>query len=64
MELTTEGGLDVIAHQARITDLSSALGEAGIIVSLFIEADEKTVAAAAEARRCGSGAAYRYVRGD
>ncbi|MYB89575.1 MAG: pyridoxine 5'-phosphate synthase [Proteobacteria bacterium] len=49
MELTTEGGLDVLAHQARITDLSSALGEAGIIVSLFIEPDEKTVAAAAEA---------------
>ena len=48
MELTTEGGLDVLAHQARITDLSSALSEAGIIVSLFIEADEKTVAAAAE----------------
>ncbi|MCY3804065.1 MAG: pyridoxine 5'-phosphate synthase [Gammaproteobacteria bacterium] len=49
MELTTEGGLDVLAHQARITDLSRALGEAGIIVSLFIEPDEKTVAAAAEA---------------
>lgn len=49
MELTTEGGLDVLAHQARITDLSGALGEAGIIVSLFIEPDEKTVAAAAEA---------------
>ena len=41
MELTTEGGLDVLAHQARITDLSSALSEAGIIVSLFIEADEE-----------------------
>ena len=53
MELTTEGGLDVLAHQARITDLSSALSEAGIIVSLFIEPDEKTVAAAAEA---GAGA--------
>ena len=48
MELTTEGGLDVLAHQARITELSGALGEAGIIVSLFIEPDEKTVAAAAE----------------
>lgn len=48
MELTTEGGLDVLAHRARITDLSGALSEAGIIVSLFIEADEKTVAAAAE----------------
>ena len=53
MELTTEGGLDVLGHQARITDLSSALSEAGIIVSLFIEPDEKTVAAAAEA---GAGA--------
>lgn len=49
MELTTEGGLDVLGHEARITDLSGALGEAGIIVSLFIEPDEKTVAAAAEA---------------
>lgn len=48
MELTTEGGLDVLGHQERITDLSSALSEAGIIVSLFIEPDEKTVAAAAE----------------
>lgn len=48
MELTTEGGLDVLGHQARITDLSGALSEAGIIVSLFIEPDEKTVAAAAE----------------
>ena len=53
MELTTEGGLDVLAHQARITALSGALSEAGIIVSLFIEPDEKTVAAAAEA---GAGA--------
>ncbi len=47
MELTTEGGLDVIAHQARISDLVAALKDAGIAVSLFIEPDEKVVDAAA-----------------
>ena len=47
MELTTEGGLDVIAHQARISDLVVALKDAGIAVSLFIEPDEKVVDAAA-----------------
>ena len=47
MELTTEGGLDVITHQARIRDLVSALREANIAVSLFIEPDEKMVDAAA-----------------
>ena len=53
MELTTEGGLDVMAHQARITELASALREAGIVVSLFIEPDEKMVEAAAQS---GAGA--------
>ncbi len=47
MELTTEGGLDVIAHRARISDLVAALKDAGIAVSLFIEPDEKVVDAAA-----------------
>lgn len=67
MELTTEGGLDVIAHQARISDLVVALKDAGIAVSLFIEPDEKVVDAAAR-----SGAAvielhtgvYAEARGD
>ena len=36
-ELTTEGGLDVIAHKDRIQDIVVALKEAGIQVSLFIE---------------------------
>lgn len=36
-ELTTEGGLDVIAHRDRVKDLVSALSETGIMVSLFIE---------------------------
>ena len=47
MELTTEGGLDVIGHQARISELVGALENAGIAVSLFIEPDEKIVDAAA-----------------
>ena len=67
MELTTEGGLDVIAHQARISDLVAALKDVGIAVSLFIEPDEKVVDAAAR-----SGAAvielhtgvYAEARGD
>ncbi len=36
-ELTTEGGLDVAAHAGRIGDICAALGEAGVLVSLFIE---------------------------
>jgi len=48
-ELTTEGGLDVITHQARIRELVSALHEAGIVVSLFIEANQNIVDAAADA---------------
>lgn len=36
-ELTTEGGLDVIAHKARLQELTLALQEANIQVSLFIE---------------------------
>lgn len=48
-ELTTEGGLDVIKHQARIKDLVTALKEASIAVSLFIEPDERVIDASAEA---------------
>jgi pyridoxine 5-phosphate synthase len=42
-ELTTEGGLDVIKHKKRIEDITSALTEAGIAVSLFIEPDLNVV---------------------
>lgn len=38
-EVTTEGGLDVINHQSRLTELSAKLKDAGIRVSLFVEAD-------------------------
>ena len=42
-ELTTEGGLDVIKHQARIRDLATALHSYGINVSLFVEPDLKVI---------------------
>jgi pyridoxine 5-phosphate synthase len=36
-ELTTEGGLDVIRHRARVEPVVRRLREAGIVVSAFIE---------------------------
>ncbi len=47
-ELTTEGGLDVSAHRDRIRDLVTALGEANIIVSLFVEPNPLMIDAAFE----------------
>jgi pyridoxine 5-phosphate synthase len=40
-ELTTEGGLDVVAHRAVVKDAVNRLKDAGIIVSLFIDPDAK-----------------------
>ncbi|MEJ2114576.1 MAG: pyridoxine 5'-phosphate synthase, partial [Gammaproteobacteria bacterium] len=48
-EITTEGGLDVIKHGTRIKDITTALTEENIVVSLFIEPDEKVIDASAEA---------------
>lgn len=45
-ELTTEGGLDVVGNIARITDAVTALQEAQIKVSLFIDADPAQIEAA------------------
>ncbi|BBN82145.1 pyridoxine 5'-phosphate synthase [Pseudoalteromonas sp. A25] len=45
-ELTTEGGLDVIANQAKITEAVKQLEAAGIKVSLFIDADKAQIDAA------------------
>jgi pyridoxine 5-phosphate synthase len=47
-ELTTEGGLDVTGHYERIRAASHVLGEAGIEVSLFIDADHRQIEAAAK----------------
>lgn len=46
-ELTTEGGLDVVGQQPHLAAVVTALGKAGIRVSLFIDPDPAQVAAAA-----------------
>ena len=52
-ELTTEGGLDVIAHEDKITRACHALGEKGIEVSLFIDPSLEQIEAS---KRCGAAA--------
>jgi len=47
-EITTEGGLDVVGQKDRLRGMIAALREAGIRVSLFIEADPHQLDAAAE----------------
>ena len=44
-ELTTEGGLDVVAHFDAIKANVQSLSENGSEVSLFVDADEMTIAA-------------------
>lgn len=46
-ELTTEGGLNVIAQQRLIADACRQLTEAGIRVSLFVDPDPEQLAASA-----------------
>ncbi|MBL8378205.1 MAG: pyridoxine 5'-phosphate synthase [Burkholderiales bacterium] len=46
MELTTEGGLDVVGQFERVRDAVRLLGEAGIRVSLFISHDPRQIEAA------------------
>ena len=47
-ELTTEGGLDVKGQLSRVKESCQRLKEAGIRVSLFIDADEEQIQAAAD----------------
>jgi pyridoxine 5-phosphate synthase len=53
-EVTTEGGLDVVAQEARLKDVVSRLADAGIVTSVFIDAELAQVEAAARigARVC------------
>jgi pyridoxine 5-phosphate synthase len=44
-ELTTEGGLDVVGHFEALKETVTCLSEAGIEVSMFVDADEITLAA-------------------
>jgi pyridoxine 5-phosphate synthase len=48
-ELTTEGGLNVLEHSARIGDAVTALGASGVRVSLFIDPDPEQIEAAQRA---------------
>ena len=45
-ELTTEGGLDVLTHLDAVRHAVAMLGDAGIRVSLFIDADAQQIEAA------------------
>ncbi|QLK87091.1 pyridoxine 5'-phosphate synthase [Arsenophonus endosymbiont of Aphis craccivora] len=47
-EITTEGGLDVVGQQALVATAVKRLTEAGIMVSLFIDAKEQQIDAAVE----------------
>jgi pyridoxine 5-phosphate synthase len=47
-ELTTEGGLDVVAHRAKVKDAITRLQDRGIYVNLFIDPDKAQIEAARE----------------
>ncbi|MGW8257199.1 MAG: pyridoxine 5'-phosphate synthase [Thermoguttaceae bacterium] len=47
-EITTEGGLDILAQQNRVAGVVRALQDAGIAVSLFLDPDQRQIEAAAQ----------------
>ena len=47
LEVTTEGGLDVVAAEKSLTETRQKMNDAGIEVSLFIAPDERQIEAAA-----------------
>lgn len=47
-ELTTEGGLDVVGQKSKIKNACQRLADAGVVVSLFIDADASQIEAASE----------------
>jgi len=47
LEVTTEGGLDVVAQEKTIAETRKKMNDAGIEVSLFIAPDEEQIAASA-----------------
>ncbi|MCE1183960.1 MAG: pyridoxine 5'-phosphate synthase [Rhodocyclales bacterium] len=53
-EITTEGGLDILGQEARLKDVISRLRDAGIMTSVFIDAELPQIEAAARigARVC------------
>ena len=53
-EITTEGGLDVLSQEARLQDVIARLADAGIVTSVFTDAEPAQIEAAARigARVC------------
>jgi len=49
-EITTEGGLDVVAHEAQVAEVVRRLQNAGISASLFLDPDARQIDAAARLR--------------
>jgi pyridoxine 5-phosphate synthase len=49
-EVTTEGGLDVVAQRRRVAKCVEAMSAAGIVTSLFIDAEPAQIELAAELR--------------
>jgi len=47
LEVTTEGGLDVVAAEKSLTETRQKMNDAGVEVSLFIAPDEKQIEASA-----------------
>ena len=47
-EVTTEGGLDVVAERSRLLEAVPRLTDAGGLVSLFVDADREQIECAAE----------------
>ncbi len=45
-EVTTEGGLDIAGQDARLREVVARLADAGIVVSVFVDADLRQVEAA------------------
>ena len=45
-EITTEGGLDIASQEAKLKDTVARIADAGIVVSVFIDADLRQIEAA------------------
>lgn len=48
LEITTEGGLDIVTHRDKVARCTDAMNAAGIKTSLFIDAEEKQIETAAK----------------
>ncbi len=57
-ERTTEGGIDVAGHIARLKPIVAELVDAGIRVSMFIEPDRRQLDASKRPGRAGGGIAH------